>query len=72
LGTLVIVCLGLIGPFIYSAAHHVRLVHFHFLFHSTDSPPLVGLRDHRGEVLKGCEEIVCQNIVLNIPPGPSR
>ena len=29
-------------------------------------------RDHNGEVVTGCEEHVCQNVILNLSPGAMR
>eukprot|EP00602_Paraphysomonas_sp_CaronLab_P009621 CAMPEP_0185022382 /NCGR_PEP_ID=MMETSP1103-20130426/5104_1 /TAXON_ID=36769 /ORGANISM="Paraphysomonas bandaiensis, Strain Caron Lab Isolate" /LENGTH=308 /DNA_ID=CAMNT_0027554429 /DNA_START=187 /DNA_END=1113 /DNA_ORIENTATION=- len=52
LGTVVVACLGLVGPLVYSGKALVR--------------------DSRGVVVSGCEDTVCQNIVLNLPPGLPR
>ena len=31
-----------------------------------------GLRDEAGNVVAGCEDVICQNVVLNLPTGKIR
>jgi hypothetical protein len=104
--TVIFSCLGLVGPLIYSAAHHVRSespsplqsitathhpsippsIHLSLSPYlslpfslSLSLPPFLSLylylylcRDSEGNIVQGCEEVVCQNIVLNLPPGRVR
>lgn len=67
-------CVGLIsltsGTLLLSTLSAIRVrISTHFLYKLPSTVQFTIIRDASGAVVGGCEQPVCQNVVLNISPG---